>query len=90
MGLDIRIPIGLMFLLLGPILLGAGWMDGVRLSMYTGASMVTFGAIMFFLGVRGHRRSVAGAAPVADKGAAVERAPIETGATMERPGARAH
>lgn len=61
MGLDIRLPIGLMFCLLGPILLVAGFVQGEVISTRTGASMTMFGAVMLALGVRGQRRNAAAA-----------------------------
>lgn len=57
MGLDIRIPIGAMFLLLGPILLVTGWIDGTSLNVQSGGAMLAFGVVMLVLGVRGHRRA---------------------------------
>jgi hypothetical protein len=59
MDLDIRIPIGLMFLLLGPILLVVGLVDHAAISQYTGAAMIAFGAPMAIFGWRGHKRMAA-------------------------------
>jgi len=56
MGLDIRLPIGLMFCILGPILLVTGFVQGEAISTRTGAAMTIFGSIMLALGVRGQRR----------------------------------
>jgi hypothetical protein len=56
-GLDIRLPIGLMFAVLGPILLGTGLVQNVALSARTGAAMSVFAVVMLVLGVRGQRRS---------------------------------
>ena len=56
MGLDIRLPIGLMFTILGPILLVTGLIDGTRLNLYTGSAMLVFGALMLVLGIFGQRR----------------------------------
>ena len=58
MGLDIRLPIGLMFVILGPLLLITGLVDGESLSRNTGAAMTVFGAVMLALGIRGQRRGV--------------------------------
>jgi hypothetical protein len=55
MGLDIRLPIGLMFCVLGPILVATGLSDGAAMSLRTGAAMLAFGAIMLVLGIRGQR-----------------------------------
>ena len=55
MGLDIRLPIGLMFCVLGPLLIASGLYDGAPLSSRTGAAMLAFGAVMLALGVRGQR-----------------------------------
>ena len=43
MGLDIRLPIGLMFVVLGPILLVTGLARGEPLSTRTGGAMTAFG-----------------------------------------------
>jgi 4-amino-4-deoxy-L-arabinose transferase-like glycosyltransferase len=71
-GLDIRVPIGLMFALLGPILLGTGLVQHVSLSATTGAAMTAFAALMLTLGIRGQRRSNARASQEADKAATSE------------------
>jgi hypothetical protein len=57
MGLDIRLPIGLMFIMLGPILLVTGLAEGTHLNTSTGAAMTVFGAIMLTLGWLGHKRT---------------------------------
>src|SRR5262249_41968855 len=49
--LDIRLPIGLMFSILGPILLATG----ESLALRTGGAMTAFGVIMLIAGVRGQR-----------------------------------
>lgn len=59
MGLDIRLPIGLMFCALGPILLVTGLVGSESLSLRTGLAMCVFGAIMLSLGVVGQRRAAA-------------------------------
>lgn len=56
MDLDIRIPIGLMFLVLGPILVACGVWDHAAISLYTGSSMIAFGLPMLVFGLRGTRR----------------------------------
>ena len=58
MGLDIRLPIGLMFVILGPMLLVTGLVDSETLSRNTGAAMTVFGAFMLVMGIRGQRRGV--------------------------------
>ena len=58
MGLDIRLPIGLMFVILGPMLLVTGLVQGESLSRNTGAAMTVFGAFMLTMGIRGQRRGV--------------------------------
>jgi hypothetical protein len=55
MGLDIRLPIGLMFVILGPMLLITGLVQGESLSRNTGAAMTVFGAFMLTMGIRGQR-----------------------------------
>ena len=57
MGLDIRLPIGLMFVVLGPLLLITGLVKGEPLSSKTGGAMTGFGALMLGLGIRGQLRA---------------------------------
>ena len=63
MGLDIRIPLGLLFLLTGGILAGFGFMTrgssaiyaksmGMNLNLTWGAIMFVFGLVMFLVGKR--------------------------------------
>jgi hypothetical protein len=63
MGLDIRVPLGLIFLSIGGILVVFGIATygdsalyarclGVNLNILWGATMVVFGAIMFYVGKR--------------------------------------
>ena len=56
MGLDIRLPIGLMFCILGPTILITGLIRGEPLSRNTGAAMTVFGAFMLTMGIRAQRR----------------------------------
>jgi hypothetical protein len=56
MGLDIRLPIGLMFGLLGPILLVTGWVQETPLNVQTGAAMTVFAAAMLGMGLWAQRR----------------------------------
>jgi hypothetical protein len=60
-GLDIRLPIGLMFIALGPLLLATGLLGGEPLSTRTGLAMSAFGIVMLGLGIRGQRRSASAA-----------------------------
>jgi len=62
MGLDIRVPLGLIFLIIGGVMSlyglftrGSGIYDrsmGIDLNLTWGLVMVVFGAIMFFVGRR--------------------------------------
>ncbi len=62
MGLDIRLPIGLLFSIFGVLLLGYGFMNpaeaqkslGLNVNLEWGAVMLAFGALMLLLGLRGH------------------------------------
>ena len=49
MGLDVRLPIGLMFLLLGAILVAAGFSCASPLDRWTGAAMLGFGTVLLAL-----------------------------------------
>lgn len=62
MGLDIRLPIGLMFCLIGPLLLGTGLAEGSSLGARTGGAMLIFGGLMLALGLRAQYRSSSSAA----------------------------
>ena len=62
MGLDIRLPIGLMFAILGVLLAGYGLFGdktiyqrslGVNMNLWWGLAMLVFGAVMLLLGRRG-------------------------------------
>jgi hypothetical protein len=66
MGLDIRIPIGLMFLLVGLMLGIYGLISdpgiyvrslGININMNWGLILLAFGLVMFLLGLRGSRRA---------------------------------
>ena len=56
MGLDIRLPIGLMFSTLGPILLVTGLVQHTEVNVMTGIAMGTFGGLMLAFGLRAQRR----------------------------------
>jgi hypothetical protein len=65
MGLDLRLPLGLMFSLIGLILLGYGLLTwgssqyalslGINVNLAWGAVMLVFGATMFLLGWRARK-----------------------------------
>ena len=61
MGLDIRLPIGLMFLILGVLILVYGFISdpaiyqrslGMNVNVIWGAVMLVFGLVMFLFGMR--------------------------------------
>ena len=62
MGLDIRLPIGLLFSIFGILLLAYGLVRpaetqkslGLNVNLEWGAAMLAFGAVMLLLGWRGH------------------------------------
>jgi hypothetical protein len=66
MGLDIRLPIGLLFLVIGLILAGAGLTGeprtlagavvGINIDLVWGAVMAGFGLVMLALAARARRR----------------------------------
>jgi len=57
MGLDIRLPIGLMFSLLGPILIATGIVNETPLNWQSGGLMLVFGGGMLAFGLRAHRKA---------------------------------
>jgi hypothetical protein len=66
MKLDIRVPIGLLFLVFGGLLAVFGMASdgaiyerslGINVNLWWGAVMVVFGLAMFVLGRRGQRRA---------------------------------
>lgn len=70
MGLDIRMPIGIMFALLGALLSVFGLVGdkaiyakslGININLGWGVVLMVFGAIMIGLAMRGHRKSTAAA-----------------------------
>lgn len=77
MGLDIRLPIGMMFSVLGVLLAGYGLASdkriyqaslGINVNLGWGAVLLVFGLIMMFLGWRGSRNARnATAAPTSDR-----------------------
>ena len=65
MRLDIRLPLGLLFLVFGLLLSGFGLASDkalyqrslyVNINFWWGLVMLAFGLVMFWLGRRGHRR----------------------------------
>lgn len=66
MGLDLRFPLGLMFLTIGALMLGYGvltWHSaiyaqslGLNMNVFWGSVMVVFGGLMFFLARRASSR----------------------------------
>ena len=66
MGIDIRLPIGLMFTVLGVMLTVYGCISnpaiyarslGININSMWGVVLLVFGAIMLALGARSHRRA---------------------------------
>lgn len=64
MGLDIRLPIGLMFTILGLLLAGYGLVGdktiyqralGININLWWGIVMLVFGLVMLLFGRRGSR-----------------------------------
>ena len=52
MGLDIRLPIGLMFVAIGAIVTGFGLVQNIGLDRTVGAAMLGFGTLMVVLARR--------------------------------------
>ncbi len=61
MGLDIRLPIGMLFTIFGIMLIVFGWFSngalyakslGININLVWGVVLLVFGAIMLFLGAR--------------------------------------
>ena len=74
MRLDIRIPLGLLFLVVGALLTAFGATSdnalysrslNINVNLWWGAVLVVFGAIMVALGRRGHRRAIQASASTA-------------------------
>ncbi len=54
MALDVRLPLGLLFIILGALLAGSGVLAaGSRLNLWWGLVMLVFGGVMLWLGRRG-------------------------------------
>lgn len=59
MGLDLRLPIGALFLIIGLLLAGYGWMTaGMEIDRWWGLVMVVFGLVMVTLARRSRRSGV--------------------------------
>lgn len=59
MGLDLRLPIGALFLIIGLLLAGYGWMTtGMEVDRWWGLVMVAFGLVMVTLARRSRRSGV--------------------------------
>jgi hypothetical protein len=65
MGLDIRLPLGLLFMAVGVLLAGFGLTSDpaiyqrslhININLWWGGALVAFGLFMYMLGRRGHRR----------------------------------
>jgi hypothetical protein len=65
MGIDIRLPVGILFILIGAILAGFGLASdraryqqslGLNINLYWGAALFVFGVVMLWLGRRGAQR----------------------------------
>ena len=65
MRLDIRLPLGLLFMVFGLLLAGFGLLSdkslyarslGIDINLWWGVVMLLFGGVLFVLGRRGHRR----------------------------------
>jgi hypothetical protein len=56
MGLDIRLPIGMMFSLMGPILVATGYLEGTPLNVQAGSVMGLFGLTMIVLSLPSRKR----------------------------------
>lgn len=59
MGLDLRLPIGALFLIIGLLLAGYGWMSsGMEVDRWWGLVMALFGLVMVTLARRSRRSGV--------------------------------
>ena len=76
MGLDLRIPIGLMFTVFGVLLSGFGLFSnkaiyqaslGLNINLGWGLILLVFGIVMLLFGLAGNRRNIAAAKVAADK-----------------------
>ena len=97
MGLDIRLPIGLMFAILGLLLIGYGLVSdkeiyqrslGINVNVWWGAVMLAFGAVMFVLGKRG--TAAMRPSDVSPEGRIIEEIEHRTGKESGPAGRRGH
>ena len=72
MGLDIRLPIGLMFAVMGVLLMGFGYFSdpaiyqrslSINVNLLWGFVLLVFGSAFLFLGRRGSKPAAPGTAP---------------------------
>ena len=72
MRLDIRLPLGLLFIIFGLLLAGFGLLSdkqlyerslGIDINLWWGVVMLLFGVVLFVLGRRSHRRLISKSAP---------------------------
>jgi hypothetical protein len=92
MGLDIRLPIGLMFAILGALLIFYGLVSnheiydrfslGVNINLLWGVVMLVFGVVMYLFGRRG--TSAMRSAQYSAEGRLIEEIEHETGEERER------
>lgn len=82
MGLDIRVPIGMLFLILGVLLILYGIISDpaiyarsldININVWWGACLMAFGAAMYFFGRRGARTSGMRPAEESPEGRATEK-----------------
>ena len=75
MSFDLRLPVGLMFVIFGLILTGVGLLGGaelpahslgININLWWGLAQLVFGAIMLAFGLRGRRLAPSAAAPGRD------------------------
>lgn len=92
MGLDIRLPIGLMFSILGILLTGYGLFAdsaiyerslGQNVNLWWGLIMLLFGLVMLYLGRRG--TSAMRPAQTGTEGRAIEKREAQTGLESKNP-----
>ena len=92
MGLDIRLPIGLMFVILGALMTGYGLVGdqalyarslGININQRWGIVLFIFGVVMFILGRRG--TSAMRSAEASAEGQAVEELEKESGKERRPP-----
>lgn len=92
MGLDIRLPIGLMFAIIGLLLAGFGLLGdqaiyqrslGINVNLWWGLTLLLFGVVMLWLGRRG--TSAMRTTETSDEGQMIEDLERRTGRESESP-----